>query len=306
MEDVMSAAHKTATQRIGFIGAGLMGHGMVKNLLKKGFTVTLMGHQNRAPIDDLVKQGAVEVETPKAVAQASTLVILCLPNSDIVHEVVLGPDGLLAGAHDGLLVADSTTGDPERTKQIATALAEHGVAMLDAPMTMTPKEAQDGALNVLVGGSAANVERARPAFEAYARNVFHVGPLGSAHALKLINNFLSLTTAAMVAEAVTTARASGVDLAMFREVLSAGAVNSGMLQKMLAQVVDGDSSGLQFAMVNARKDTGYYVKVAESHHLTSPFGTAAHQIYTLACSMGHGGRHVPYLSDVMSEWGGVK
>src|SRR3546814_559199 len=178
--------------------------------------------------------------------------------------------------------------------------------MLDAPLTMTPKEAEAGALNVLVGGEAAVLERLRPAFDAYARNVFHVGALGSAHALKLINNFMSMTISAVAAEAVTTARAAGVDLGKLRAVVSAGAVNSGMFQKIMAYAVDGDASELQFAMANARKDVGYYAAMAAAHGLPSPLGTAALQLFTLACATGHGDEHVPLLVDVMAELGGLE
>lgn len=292
--------------RIGVIGAGLMGHGMAKNLLLKEFPVTVMANRNRGPVDDLIARGAVEAASPKAVAEASDLVLTVLPNSQIVERVALGPNGLIEAAHDGLLIADCTTAEPESTKRVGAALAKRGIRMIDSPLTMTPKEAQNGTLNTLVGGALEDLERARPTFEAYSRNVFHIGPLGAAHALKLINNFLSMTTAGMLAEAVTTARAAGVDLAALREVLSAGAVNSGMVQKMLAYAVDGDPTGLQFAMANARKDIGYYANIAAAHGLPSPFGTASHQIYTLACAAGHGETHVPLLSDVMAELGGVK
>jgi 3-hydroxyisobutyrate dehydrogenase-like beta-hydroxyacid dehydrogenase len=130
--------------------------------------------------------------------------------------------------------------------------------------------------------------------------------LGSAHALKLINNFMSMTMSAMVAEAAVTARAAGVDLGRLREVVSAGAVNSGMFQKIMAYAVDGDASGLQFAMANARKDVGYYTAMAAEAGLPSPFGTAAHQLFTLACATGHGDEHVPRLVDVMAALGGLE
>ena len=136
------------------------------------------------------------------------LVILCLPNSGVVDQVVLGADGIVEGARAGLIVADATTADPSETKRVGAALAEKGVAMLDAPMTMTPKEAEAGTLNVLVGGDEAIFVKARPALESYAKNIFHVGPLGAAHSLKLINNFMSMTMSALIAEAATTARAS--------------------------------------------------------------------------------------------------
>lgn len=292
--------------RIGFAGVGLMGHGMARNLIDKGFAVTVLGNRNRAPVDDLKARGAAEAASPRALAAGSDVVILCLPNSRVVEAVVLGPDGVVEAARPGLVLVDSSTAEPASTRTVGAALAARGAAMLDAPLTMTPKEAADGTLNVLVGGEAAVLERVRPAFDAYARNVFHIGPLGAGHALKLINNFMSMTISAVVAEAATTARASGVDLGKLREVVSAGAVNSGMFQKIMAYAVDGDPSGLQFAMANARKDVGYYAAMAAAAGLPSPFGSAALQLYTLACSTGHGDQHVPLLVDVLAELGGLE
>lgn len=294
------------TLRIGFVGVGLMGHGMARNLLEKGFPVAVLGNRNRAPVEDLKARGAAEEASPRALAEVSDAVILCLPNSAVVEAVVFGDDGILQAARPGFVLVDSTTADPASTRRVGAALAECGAAMLDAPLTMTPKEAEAGTLNVLVGGEAAVLERLRPAFDAYARNVFHIGALGSAHALKLINNFMSMTISALTAEAATTARAAGVDLGKLREVVSAGAVNSGMFQKIMAYAVDGDPSGLQFAMANARKDVGYYAAMAAAAGLPSPFGSAALQLYTLACAMGHGDEHVPLLVDVMAELGGLE
>lgn len=292
--------------RIGFVGVGLMGHGMAKNLLAKGFPVAVLGNRNRAPVEDLKARGAAEEASPRALAEVSDAVILCLPNSAIVESVVFGADGILQAARPGFVLVDSSTAEPGSTQRIGAALAARGADMLDAPLTMTPKEAEAGTLNVLAGGEAAVLERLRPAFDAYARNVFHIGALGSAHALKLINNFMSMTISAVVAEAATTARAAGVDLGKLREVVSAGAVNSGMFQKIMAYAVDGDPSGLQFAMANARKDVGYYANLAAAAGLPSPFGSAALQLYTLACATGHGDQHVPLLVDVMAELGGLE
>lgn len=293
-------------RRIGFVGVGLMGHGMARNLIDKGFAVSILGNRNRGPVEDLKARGAAEEASAKALAETTDAVILCLPNSTIVESVVLGPDGILEAARPGFVLVDSSTAEPGSTKKVGAALAARGADMLDAPLTMTPKEAEAGTLNVLVGGEAAVLERMRPAFQAYARNVFHIGGLGAAHSLKLINNFMSMAISGIVAEAATTARASGVDLGKLREVVSAGAVNSGMFQKIMAYAVDGDPSGLQFAMVNARKDVGYYANLAAASGLPSPFGSAALQLYTLACSTGHGDDHVPLLVDVLAELGGLE
>lgn len=291
--------------RVGFAGVGLMGQGMAANILSKGFPLTVLANRNRAPIDALVAKGAAEAASPMDLAKASDIIFLCLPNSRVVEHVALGAGGLIDGAASGTLVVDTSTAEPASTKRVAAALAERGIDMIDAPMTMTPKEAVEGTLNVLVGGPEALVERARPVLACYARNIFHIGPLGAAHALKLINNFMSMSMSALIAEAATTARASGVDLGKLRDVVSAGAVNSGMFQKIMAYAVDGDASGLQFAMSNARKDIGYYTDIAADAGLPSPFGSAALQLYTLACSTGHGEDHVPLLLDVMAELGGL-
>lgn len=295
----------TDRTKIGFAGVGLMGRGMAGNILAKGFPLTVLAHRNRAPVEELTAKGAGEAATPRDLAAACDVVVLCLPNSRVVERVCLGPNGVVEAAAPGTLVLDASTSEPASTKRVAAALAEKGIDLIDAPMTMTPKEAVEGTLNVLVGGPEALVERARPVLECYARNIFHIGPLGAAHALKLINNFMSMTMSALIAEAATTARASGVDLGKLRDVVSAGAVNSGMFQKIMAYAVDGDPSGLQFSMANARKDVGYYADIAAEAGLPAPFGSAAHQLYTLACATGHGGDHVPLLVDVMAELGGL-
>ena len=293
------------TLKVGFVGGGLMGLGMAKNLLAKGFAVTLMGNRNRAPIENLVSLGAVEVSSPREVAEPSDLVILCLPNSGVVDQVVLGADGIVEGARAGLIVADATTADPSETKRIGAALAEKGVAMLDAPMTMTPKEAEAGTLNVLVGGDEAIFVKARPALESYAKNIFHVGPLGAAHSLKLINNFTSMSMVALFAEAVTTARKAEVSVEGLNELISAGALNNVLFQKVMAWPLNQDPSGLQFAIQKALKDVTYYNRVAADCGGTSPIGSTVQQIYALACAQGEGETHVPKLMDVLSRLNGI-
>ncbi|MEP3113761.1 NAD(P)-dependent oxidoreductase [Nisaea sp.] len=295
----------TGKLRVGFIGAGLMGHGMAKNLIEKGFPLTIMGNRNREPIDHLVSLGAKEVSSARAVSEASDLVFLCLPNSEIVRSVVLGTEGLLKGAHDGLIIADSSTADPGETKRIGAALREQGVAMLDTPLTMTPKEAESGALNVLVGGADEDLEKARPAIESFAKNIFHVGPLGAAHSLKLINNFMSMSMVALFSEAVTTARKADVSIAGLHEVISAGALNNGLFQKVMDWPLKQDPSGLQFAIENALKDVTYYNRVAAECGGTAPIGATVQQIYALANAQGEGKTHVPKLMDVMAKLNGL-
>ena len=144
-------------QRIGYIGVGLMGHGAARNILQKGYPLTIMGHRNRAPVDDLVALGAQEAATPAEVAGTSDVVFLCLPSTVEVEHTIYGADGVLAGAARGLIVVDSTTADPRSTQRIGADLATRGIRMVDAPLGRTPKEAEAGKLSTFVGGDPATV-----------------------------------------------------------------------------------------------------------------------------------------------------
>src|SRR5437868_9555709 len=191
--------------KVVYIGAGLMGHGAAKNILEKGHPLTIMGHRDRAPVDDLVKRGASGGKSAAEVARASDILFLCLPSSVEVEATVYGAGGVLEGAQSGLIVVDSTTADPNSTRRIAADLKAKGARMLDAPLGRTPKEAEEGKLSTYVGGDDATFAAVKPVFDTYADTVIHVGPLGMGHTLKLINNFISIGTAAIIAEAAAPA-----------------------------------------------------------------------------------------------------
>src|SRR5688572_4987469 len=218
--------------RIGFIGIGLMGHGMAKNLLAKGFPLAFIVHRDRSRLDDLVAAGAKEVKTPAELATASDVVILCVTGSPQVEANVFGEGGLLSAARAGLTVIDTSTAEPGSTARIREAFAAKGVAFVDAPLARTPKEAEEGRLNTMVGASDADFARVKPVLEAFCENIFHVGPPGSGHTLKLINNFLAMTQVAAIAEAFAVASRAGLPLQKFFEAVSGGAVNSGIFQMM--------------------------------------------------------------------------
>lgn len=164
--------------RIGFIGAGLMGHGVAKNMIERGgLALTILGHRNRQPVDDLLGRGAREATAPSDLAAASDAVFLCLPSSAEVEAVVHGPDGLIVGLAEGSTVVDMTTADPAVTRKIGAELALGGIGMLDAPLGRTPKEAEAGKLATYIGGDAALIARLRPILETYADTIIHCGPL---------------------------------------------------------------------------------------------------------------------------------
>ena len=294
------------TTRIGFIGAGLMGHGMAGNILAKGYPLTVLAHRNRAPIEDLVGRGAVEAKSPAAVARASDIVFLCVPSSRQVELAVYADDGILAGAREGLIVVDSTTADPSSTERVASALARAGVRFADAPLTRGPAEAEAGTLNTLVGADAATLAEIRPVLETFCENIFHVGPVGSGHKLKLINNFLSQGTVALIAEAVTTASKAGVDLHKLFEVVSKGGANSNVFQRMMPWVLGAGEGAMAFQLKNAQKDVRYYTRLAEAFGSTAFLGEAVHQTFVLASAQGEGENYVPALARALGRINGVE
>lgn len=295
-----------AAERIGFIGLGLMGHGMAKNLVAKGFDVTVLGHRNRKPVDALVARGAKEGTTPAGLAGGCDIVFLCVTGSQQVEEIVYKTDGLLAGARKGLIVVDTSTSEPDSTLRIAADFTKAGAVFVDAPLTRTPKEAEEGRLNVMVGADDASFARIEPALKAFAENIFHVGPTGAGHKLKLVNNFIAMGQAAVIAEATATAAKVGVDLDALVKVISAGGVNSGIFQMILPPALKGDLGTFRFALANAQKDLRYYTHMTENAGMPSFIGEVVHQSFVQANALGLGDRFVPSLLEAHERINGVK
>lgn len=291
----------TSTTRVGYIGVGLMGHGAAKNILAKGYKLTILGHRNRAPVDDLVARGAGEGKTPAEVARASDVVFLCLPSAVEVEATVLGENGVLAGAATGLILVDSTTSDPTLTRKLGAMLAARGCAMVDAPVGRTPKEAEEGKLSTFLGGDPTAVARVRPIIETYADTIIEAGALGAGHTLKLVNNFISIGTSAVIAEALATAAKLGVDMAKLNQVISAGGANSRMFQMVMPWVLEGDDSHLRGPIRIAGKDMRFYCRLAESAQATAFIAQAVNQTYQLANIAGHGDRFMPVLPQILAQ-----
>jgi 3-hydroxyisobutyrate dehydrogenase-like beta-hydroxyacid dehydrogenase len=293
-------------QRIGFIGAsGLMGHGMAKNLLARGHALTLAVHRNREGVADLLAAGASEAATPAAVAAASEIVFICVTGSPQVEAAVGAADGLLAGARPGLVIVDCSTSEPDSTALLRERCAAAGVVFVDAPLTRTPVEAEAGRLNVMVGADAEVFARLEPVLRCFAENVFHVGAPGAGHIVKLLNNFVSQAVCTATAEAFAVGRRAGIDLHKLVELMSAGAVNSGLFQAM-AKTLHGDLAGLRFELDNARKDVRYYTHLAEGLAIPTLVGEGVHQSLALASALGHGKKFVPSLVEAQEQLSGTQ
>ena len=292
-------------QKIGFIGAsGLMGHGMARNLLASGHALALSVHRNRERVADLLAAGATEAASPAALARGADIVFLCVTGSPQVEAAVTAPQGLLAGAHKGLLIVDCSTSEPDSTTRLREQCAAAGVSFVDAPLARTPVEAELGKLNVMVGATAETFAQLEPVLKCFAENVFHVGGPGAGHTIKLLNNFIAQAICTATAEAFAVGQRAGVDLAKLVELVLAGAVNSGIFQ-MMAKTLQGDMGGLKFELDNARKDLRYYTHLAESLNAPAIVGEAVHQSLVLASALGHGKKFVPSLVEAQEQLTGA-
>ena len=296
----------TQQQRIGFIGIGMMGHGMAKNLLAKGHALTFKANRNRDRLVDLLAAGAKEATTHAEVARNADIVFICVSSSPQVEDIVWGDSGIATAARPGLMVVDTSTAEPSSTTRIRESLAAKGTRFIDAPLARTPKEAEEGRLNTMVGAEPADFELLKPVLQAFCENVFHVGAPGSGHVLKLVNNMLAMTQAAAIAEAAAVAAKSGLSLDRLFEVVSAGGVNSGIFQMMFGQMLKGNLAGLKFAIANGQKDLRYYTHLAEAAAVPSFIGEAVHQSFVQAANLGHGDKFIASLFEAQEQTAKVR
>ena len=290
---------------IGFIGVGWMGHGMARNILDGGYALQVKGNRNRAPVDDLVARGAGEAESPKAMAETCDIVHLCLSNSPQVEAVIRGPDGILASGRRGLIVIDTTTADPTSTTVLAAELEAAGMTLVDAPLGRTPKEAEAGTLDAMVGASPEVFERVRPVIECWAGSINHVGPVGSGHRMKLVMNFVSMGYAALFAEALTMGVKAGLSPQTIHRVIGGSRMANGFYETFMAYAVGRDPEAHLFTIQNAAKDVRYAAAMAEEAGVTNLMGSAIKHAFTLAEGAGKGGDYVPTISDFVAGLNGL-
>jgi 3-hydroxyisobutyrate dehydrogenase-like beta-hydroxyacid dehydrogenase len=293
-------------QRIGFIGIGLMGHGMAKNLLQKGHALSFLVHRNRSNIEDLIAQGAKELKKPSDIIAASDIVIMCVTGTPQVEANVHGADGLLAGCRKGQIVIDCSTSIPESTDSIRAAFAEKGVSYVDAPLARTPAHAEEGKLNCMVGADEKTLAEIRPVLEKFCENIVHAGAPGAGHRVKLVYNFLAMGMAALVCESLAACAKAGLELEMFYRLVSAGGANSNMFQIVVPKALKGDLTGLQFTLANAKKDIGYYQQFIAAASVPGPMGAALMQTLVQANALGLGDRYVASLIEAHEKINGMK
>jgi 3-hydroxyisobutyrate dehydrogenase-like beta-hydroxyacid dehydrogenase len=275
------------SERIGFLGLGIMGSRMAANIARAGFPLTVWTHTPGKAAGWASEHGAQLADTPAQVARESDIVVSMVVDGAQVASVLTQADGVIEAARPGLLCVDMSTIAPPDTRRIGSALQAAGVGMLDAPVTGSSPRAEDGSLTIMVGGAAEDYTRARPLLASMGTLVAHVGELGQGEMLKLINNALGAANAAAVAEALLLASAVGIDLDAFVEIVAAGSGGSAQLALKSNAMRNHDYSPL-FKTAHMLKDVGLALEEAQSAGVPFPAAAHARDLLTAAMARGHG------------------
>jgi 3-hydroxyisobutyrate dehydrogenase-like beta-hydroxyacid dehydrogenase len=291
--------------QIGFIGVGYMGHGMAKNILQNGYPLMVKGNRNRTPVDSLVGMGAVEATSVAQMARDCDIIHICLSNSPQVEAIIRGPDGIIANGKAGLIVIDATTADPTSTEALAAEMAAAGMTLVDAPLGRTPKEAEEGTLDAMVGTDPDTFATIMPVIECWAGNINHIGPVGSAHKMKLIMNFIAMGYSCLYSEAVTLGAKVGIAPQTINKVIGSSRLSNGFFDTFMKYTVGRDRDAHKFTIANASKDVRYVANMATAAGMANPMGAAMRNTYAQAEAVGKGDHYVPMLSDHIAELNGV-
>jgi len=277
-------------KRIAFLGLGLMGAAMARRLLDHGFDLTVWNRTGRRA-DALVSAGARLAATPTDAARGSDAVIAMLADDEASRAVWLGEAAALPAMEPGSLAMDSGTLTVEWVRELGAQAVARGVAFLDAPVTGSKPQAEQGTLNFLVGGDAATVERAGPLFKAMGRGQVHVGPAGSGALLKLINNFMCGVQLASLGEAMAMAQRSGLDLRRTADVLAAGSPGSPIVKMVVERMVARDYTP-NFLVPLMVKDLTYVMETFAAEGIELADARAARERFIEAAAAGYQGQDV--------------
>ncbi|MBS9402333.1 NAD(P)-dependent oxidoreductase [Halomonas sp. TRM85114] len=283
---------------VGLIGVGLMGHGIARNILGAGHRLCFLDHAGNQPVDDLLADGAIAKSSGREVAEAAEVVILCVTGSPQVEAVLFEAGGVLEGLKPDSVVIDCSTALPSSTQQVAARVQAAGGRFMDAAMTRTPKEAEEGRLNLIVGASETLFDEVRPLLESFAEHIAHAGPVSAGHTLKLLHNFVSLGFSAVLAEATVASRAAGIDDAALLEVLGKGGGGGVIFERLRPFIASADPSGFRFSVANANKDLGYYHAMTEQLGVSDGVAAAVHHLYA---GIEDQGVSVPEVIRVLQE-----
>ena len=273
-------------QRVGFIGIGLMGSQMSRKILEAGYPLTVW-NRKKEKAGALLSAGAKWADSPKGVAQVCDVVITIVTDSAASEEVICGRNGVLEGAHPGLVLIDMGSIAPEMSRSIAERARAKGIPMLDAPVTGNPKVASEGRLGIMVGGPQETFEACLPLFEKMGVKIIHVGENGKGTTLKLINNLIMGVAIEAVAEALVLAAKAGIDPQKVLEITSVGGARTGAMETRGPRMIQHDFSP-HFSVNNMHKDLSGALKLAEEVGASLPATSISREMLRAAKSQGKG------------------
>ena len=273
-------------QTVGFIGLGIMGRPMTKNLLKAGYPLVVHS-RSRGPVDEIVSAGAKAAGSPKEVAAQSDVLITMLPNSPDVELVVLGPHGVIEGARRGLVLADMSTISPIVSQKIGRALEAKGVAMLDAPVSGGEKGALEGTLSIMVGGDQAVFDAVLPVLQAMGKTITRLGPLGFGGFTKLANQIIVAVNLTALAEALTLGKKAGLDRDLLLTALAGGLAGSKCLEQKRSNYLAG-AYNPGFKVDLHYKDLGLIMESARALGVPLPATAVVQELFSALRVKGRG------------------
>lgn len=294
-----------SNRKLGFIGLGAMGSGIVKSLRRAGFAVTVYDVRAEARAA-LVKLGATEVRSPREAATGADVVLSSLPVPADVKAVVFGPEGILAAMRSGAVYIDLSSIDPDTTRKVGAALAERGVRMIDAPVGPGPDAAERGELTLMLGGEPVVIEECQDVLRAVGARQFYCGPLGCGVTTKMINNLVSCSINALNAEALVLGQKAGLDLDVLLDVMSTTAADNRHLHVTARERMLGGNFEANFRLALAHKDLGLALRSALQLGVPLPIGNAAHLVHSLGLGAGLGDEGQSACIKVIERVAGVQ
>ncbi len=293
-------------ERVGFVGTGIMGAPMARNALKAGFPVTVT-NRTLSRAEPLAKDGATVVKTPREVAERSDIVVTMVPNTPHVEAAVFGPDGVAAGAREGLLLIDMSTISPSATRDIGERAAKNRPPFhtLDAPVSGGEPGAIEARLSIMIGGDAADVQRAMPLFSALGKTIVHIGDHGAGQACKLANQIAVALNNLGVSEALVFAASQGIDLEKTRQVIAGGAGSSWAMQNYAPKMLAGDFRP-GFMVDLQQKDLRLVLDNAFADHISLPGAALVHELYNALQRDGGGREGNLALIKVIEKLAGIE
>lgn len=299
----MASTASSGALRAGFVGLGVMGKAMARNILEAGLPLTVH-NRSKAKVRELVAEGAADGGSPAGVARAADVVVLCLPDTPDVERILFGEDGVVEGAAPGTVVVDCSTISAPATVTFAERLATQDVQLVDCPVSGGPKGAVDGTLSCMLGGDEAAIERARPVLDAMGKTFVHLGPAGAGQMVKACNQMVICATLMGVSEAVALCRKSGVDPDKMREALLGGSASSFVLQNHGKRLIDRTlDPGFRAELM--LKDIKLATMAGRDMGAFMPTAALAAQMFSALCATGRNDRDNAALGLLFQELSGL-